>query len=272
MARAFWKGTISFGLVSIPVRMFVGTEAHPIAFHLLHKKCLTRPHQVLHCDKDNEDLTIKDTVKGYEYVKDQFVVLDEKDFANVPVKTTHTIEIAGFVRSVEIDAQYYNGIHYLEPDKMGEKPFLLLREALVKTERVAVARVAFAQREHLCCLRPTEDSIILHTLFYDDEILPHSELAPKQQTIKPEELDMAVSLINVLSKGFEPSEFHDEYKVALRALIEAKLRGKPIAAAPAEAPAEIPDLMAAMRASIQAAKKFPEPEKAATGARKKVKG
>jgi DNA end-binding protein Ku len=269
MARAFWRGTISFGLVSIPVRMFVGTESHPIAFHLLHKKCLTRPHQVLHCDKDNEDITIKDTVKGYEYSKDQFVVLDEKDFANVPVKTTHTIEIAGFVRASEIKAQYYNGIHYLEPDKMGEKPFLLLREALVKTERVAVARVAFAQREHLCCLRPTEDSIMLHTLYYNDEILPHSELAPKAQANKPEEVDMAISLVNVLSKSFEPEQFHDEYKVALRALIEAKLRGKPITAAPAEATAEIPDLMAAMRASILAAKKKPEMEKVAAGNRKK---
>jgi DNA end-binding protein Ku len=269
MPRAFWKGTISFGLVSIPVRMSIGTEAHPIAFHLLHKKCLTRPHQVLRCDKDNEDITIRDTVKGFEYAKDQYVVLDEKDLASVPVKTTHTIDIAGFVKAGEIDVLYYNGIHYLEPDKLGEKPFQLLREALLKTERVAVARVAFAQREHLCCLRPTDDGILLHTLYFQDEILPRTELAPKSQSIKPEEVDMAVSLVNILSKTFEPSQFRDEYKVALRALIEAKIKGRAITPPPAEAPAEIPDLMAAMRASILAAQKSPETEKEAAKARKK---
>ena len=268
MPRAFWRGTISFGLVSIPVRMFVGTEAHPIAFHLLHKKCLTRPHQVLHCDKDNEDITIKDTVRGFEYSKDQFVVLDEKDFAGVPVRTTRTIEIACFVEASRIDIGYYNGIHYLEPDKLGVKPFLLLREALLKTDKIAVARVSFQSREHLCCLRPTEDSIVLHTLFYQDEILPHTELAPPKQELKKEELDMAISLVKVLSKDFDPSQYHDEYRVAIQALIEAKIRGKAITPLP-EAPAQIPDLMEAMRASLAAVKKGNDSTKEENKARKK---
>jgi DNA end-binding protein Ku len=268
MARAFWKGTISFGLVSIPVKMYTGTEAHPIAFHLLHKKCLTRPHQVLRCDKDNEDITIKDTVRGFEYSKDRYVVLDEKDFASVPVKTTHTIDIAGFIRAGEIDAIYYSGIHYLEPDKLGVKPFLLLREALLKTDRVAIARVSFQLREHLCCLRPSEDSILLHTLYYNDEILPRTEFAPKVQDIKPDELEMAISLVNILSKEFDPAQYHDEYRVALQALIESKIRGKSITPLP-EAAAEIPDLMAAMRASILAATKRPEADQEKVSVRKK---
>lgn len=268
MARAFWRGTISFGLVSIPVKMYVGTEAHPITFHLLHKKCLTRPHQVLRCDRDNEDITIRDTVKGFEYAKDQYVVLDEKDFASVPVKTTRTIEIDGFVEGSQIDISYYNGIHYLEPDKLGVKPFLLLREALLKTDKVAIARVSFQLREHLCCLRPTEDSIILHTLYYQDEILPHTELAPPAQALKTEELEMAISLINVLSKDFDPSRYHDEYRIALQALIEAKIRGKEITPLP-ESAAEIPDLMAAMRASLLAATKSNESIKEEVVTRKK---
>jgi DNA end-binding protein Ku len=258
MARAFWKGTISFGLVSIPVKMYVGTETHPIAFHLLHKKCLTRPRQVLRCDKDGEDITIKDTVRGYEYAKDQFIVLDEKDFARVPVKTTRTIDISGFVKASEIDPIYYEGTHYLEPENPGLKPFLLLRQALLDMELVAIAKVSFQRREHLCCLRPSEDSILLHTLYYSEDILPRTELAPPQLEIKPEELEMAKSLIRIMSGNFTPEKYRDEYRAALQELIEAKIRGKEIIQPPERAVVEVPDLMAAMRASIEAAKKTTE--------------
>jgi DNA end-binding protein Ku len=259
MARAFWKGTISFGLVSIPVRLFVGVATRPVELHLLHKKCLTRPKQVLRCEKDNEDISLKDTVRGYEYAKDQFIVLDEKDFAGIPLKTTRTIDILGFVRSNAIDPIYFNNTHYLEPDAPGVKPFLLLREALLATERVAVAKVAFQRREHLACLRPFEDSLILHTLYYNDEVLPRTELAPPKMEVKPEELDMAKSLIGVMVRDFNPEAYRDEYRTALQSLIEAKMRGQEIVA-PKETPVAVPDLMAAMRASIEAARKSAAPE------------
>jgi DNA end-binding protein Ku len=255
MARSFWRGAISFGLVSIPVKMYVGTEPNPLVFHFLHKKCLTRPHEILHCDKDSEDITIKDTVRGYEYAKGQYVVLDEKDFARIPIKTIRTIDITDFVPSGAIDPIYYNDTHYLEPETIGVKPFLLLREALVNTEKVAIAKVSFQRREHLCCLRPSEDSVLLHTLHYSEQILPRTELAPARQEIKPEELKMAISLINIMSNDFVPEKYHDEYRIALQKLIEAKIRGKEIVLEAAPTTTDIPDLMAALRASIESTRK-----------------
>ena len=273
MARAFWKGAISFGLVAIPVKLYLGTETHGIQFHLLHKKCLTRPHQVLHCDKDDEDITIKDTVRGYEYAKDQYVVLEEKEFSSLPVKTIRSIDIVSFVKADQIDPLYYYDTHYLEPDKAGVKPFTLFRDALIKMDRIAIAKVSFQRREHLCCLRPFEDSVILHTLHYAEDILPRTELAPPKTEVKKAELDMAISLINVMAGDFDPEQYHDDYRSALLKLIEDKIRGKKIVTAPApEVKAELPDLMAAMKASIEAAKKkSAEPELIGAGAPRKKK-
>lgn len=177
MARPFWNGAISFGLVSIPVKMYVATESKSPGFHYLHKKCLTRLKQVLYCEQDNEYITTRDTVLGYEYSKGQYAVFKEGDFENVPIRTTHTIDIIGFVKFQEIDPIYYYSSHYLEPEKLGAKPFGLLREALLKTERVGIAKVSFQRREHLCCLRPLDDIMSLHSLHYRNEIRPRGEIA-----------------------------------------------------------------------------------------------
>jgi len=256
MPRAFWKGVISFGLVAIPVKMQVGTETKALSFHLLHKKCLTRPKQVLHCDTDNEYFNMKDTVRGFEIAKDMYVVLTDNDFDNVPVKTSHAIDIVGFVEANEIDPMYYYGIHYLVPEELGAKPFRLLREALEKTGRVGIAKVTFQRREHLCCLRPFEDILLLHTMHYDSEVLSRKELAPPKPQVAKAELDMAVSLIKAMAKSFEPKDYRDEYQEALKKLIEAKSAGEKIVA-PVAPKAEIVDLMEALRASIAAKKKEP---------------
>ena len=149
MARAFWKGAISFGMVVIPVRMYIATGSRTLPLHLLHKKCLTRPKQVPFCEPDNEYFSIKDTVRGYEYTKGQYVVLDETDFQKVPIRTARAIEIKGFVQSKEIDPVYFYDCHCLEPEELGVKPFSLLRQILLKTGRVGVAKVSFQKREHL---------------------------------------------------------------------------------------------------------------------------
>jgi len=256
MPRAFWKGVISFGLVAIPVKMYVGSQSHSLSFHLLHKKCLTRPRQLLRCETDDEYFSIKDTVRGYEVAKDQYVVLDDRDFEKVPIKTSHTIDIRGFVEAREIDPIYYTGIHYLEPEELGVKPFQLLREALVKTGRVGVGKVTFQRREHLGCLRPLEDIIVLHTLHYSAEILPRKEISPPQAEVSKAELDMAVSLVKAMARGFEPKEYKDEYQAALKKVVEAKIKGEKIVA-PAAPKVEVGDLMAALRASIAAAEKEP---------------
>jgi DNA end-binding protein Ku len=256
MQRAFWKGVISFGLVAIPVKMYVGTETKSISFHLLHKKCLTRPKQVLHCEADNEYFSIKDTVRGYEVAKDQYVVLSEADFENVPIKTSHSIDILGFIETKELDPVYYSDIHYLEPEELGAKPFQLFREAMEKTGRMGIGKVTFQRREHLCCLRPLGDTIVLHSLHYATEIISHKDISLPKSKLSAAELEMAVSLIKAMAKPFVPGDYKDEYRAALMQVVEAKTKGRKIIAPPAPK-AEIGDLMEALRASVQAAKKEP---------------
>ena len=254
MAKAFWKGAISFGMVVIPVKMYVATEPRTLNFHLLHKKCLTRPKQVLHCEQDDEYFSIKQTVRGYEYAKDQYIVLDENDFKKVPIKTSHSINILGFVEAQRIDSIYYQNSHYVEPEELGAKPFALLKEVLIKTNRVGVAKVAFQRREHLCALRPLDSIMVLHTLFYHDEILDHEEIKPPKVKTADAELEMATSLVKTMSIPFKPADYKDDYQAALKELVEAKLKG--IEPKIVEEPKiEIPDLMAALKASIEAQRK-----------------
>ncbi len=253
MRRAFWKGVISFGLVAIPVRMYVATETKPLSFHLLHKKCLTRPKQVLHCDIDNEYFSLKDTVRGYEVFKDRYVVLDESDFQKVPIKTTHSIDIQCFINANEIDPIYYYGSHYIEPEELGIKPFQLLCQALKKTGQVGIAKVSFQHRKHLCCLRPIEQIMALHTIHYQSEIIGREEFDVPETRAVSAELDMAISLIKAMAKSFRPEDYHDEYQEALKKLVEAKVKGEKIVA-PSVAKVEMADLMAALRASLAASK------------------
>ena len=257
MPKAFWKGVISFGLVAIPVKMSVGTESKSISFHLLHKKCLTRPKQVLHCEADDEYFNIKETVRGYEVAKERYVVLTDADFEKVPVRTTRAIEILGFVDAKAIDPLYFYGVHYIEPEKLGVKPYWLLKEALQKTGRMGVAKVSFQRREHLCCLRPLDDILVLHTMHYDNEILPRTDIVHPAPKTSAAELDMAVSLVKAMSQDFNPQDYHDDYRDALQKVVEAKASGVKIAAPAAPKVSEIDDLMAALRASLKAAKKEP---------------
>jgi len=254
MARAFWKGVISFGMVAIPVRMSLATEKKTPSFHLLHKKCLTRPKQVLYCAADDEYFSIKETVRGYEYTKDQFVVLTENDFEKVPVRTSHAIDILTFVEEKEIPHLYFSDSHYLEPEELGAKPFRLLRETLLKTQRLGIAKVSFQRREHLACLRPLDGTMLLQTMHFADEILP-APVVP-EATFTQKELDMATALVKVMAKPFKPEDYADEYQKGLEKVIEAKLKGQKITA-PKAPKVEVGDIMAALRASISAASKEP---------------
>jgi DNA end-binding protein Ku len=254
MARAFWKGVISFGLVAIPVKMYVATESRAISFHVLHKKCMNRLKQTWYCPVDNEYTTLQDSVKGYEYGPDQYIVLNEKDFEKVPVKTLHAINIAAFVNAAEIDPIYFHGSHYIEPDELGVKPFNLLREALMKTGRLGIAKVTFQKQEHLCCLRPLDDILVLHTMYFHDEILPRENIAAQKQEISGSELEMAVTLISTMTKNFKPADYKDEYHSALKKLVEAKVQGQEIKA-PKETRVAVKDLMEALRTSIETARK-----------------
>jgi DNA end-binding protein Ku len=244
-------------MVSIPVKMYVATTSHTISFHMLHKKCLTRPKQVLHCEQDDEYLDKKDTVRGYEYTKGQYVVLTDKDFEKVPIRSAHIIDIQRFVKDEEIEPAYYDDVHYLEPEELAVKPYCLLRDALRKSGRIGIAKVTFQRREHLCCVRPSEQLLVLHTILFTNDLLPPSEINIKDMEVSNEEIKVAQSLIDIMTGKFEPEKYKDEYRNALEKIIKAKVQGVEIKALPEPKPTEIPDLMSALRASIKAASKEP---------------
>ena len=193
-------------------------------------------------------------------------MLDEKDFQKVPIRTARSIEIRGFVQSKEIDPVYFYDCHYLEPEELGVKPFSLLRQILLKTGRVGVAKVSFQKREHLCCLRPLEHILALHTLRYPDEVLSPKELAFPEEQATAAELELAESLVKAMVRSFKPEEYEDKYRQALQQVIEAKISGKEIAA-PKVPEIEVPDLMTALKASIQAALKKTAKQPVAAGAK-----
>ena len=255
MAKAFWKGAISFGMVSIPVKMYVAATSHTMSFHLLHKKCLTRPKQVLHCEEDDEYFGIKDTVRAFEYGKGRYVVLKDSDFAKAPVRTTHIIDILGFIKEEEVDPVYFYGSHYLEPEGFAAKPYRLLLETLSKNRRVGIAKVSFQRREHLCCLRPLGKLLALHTLHYKDEILSTAEINIPEIEVSIAELKVAQSLVDVMTTRFQPEKYEDRYRHTLEEIIKAKIQGEEIKAVPEPVVKAIPDLMSALRASIEAASK-----------------
>lgn len=254
MPRAFWKGAISFGMVVIPVKMYTATQESRPSFHMLHNRCFTRPKRVWYCPVDDEYFGNEDTVRGYEYAKDQYVVMSEEDFEKIEVPSSRTIDIFGFVQSSELDPIYYFDTHYLEPEKIGLKPFSLLREALLKTDRVGMAKVTFQRREHLASLRPADGTLYLHSLHYADNIRGREGLLEATQQVSAEELNMATSLINAMATEFKPEEYRDEYAIALQQAIEAKVRGEEIQV-PKPERVEIPDLMTALRRSIEEAEK-----------------
>jgi DNA end-binding protein Ku len=254
MTKTFWKGVISFGMVAIPVKMSVATESSTPTFHYLHKKCLTRPKQVLYCAEDDEYFTIKEAVRGYEYSKDQYVIFEEDDFNKVPIRTIHSIDIVGFINAKEIDTIYYNGSHYLEPEELGLKPFHLLKTTLEKTGLVGIAKVAFQRKEHLCCLRPRDKIMMLNTLHYQQDILPVDESGSPEPKLSAEEIEMASRLVEAMSTSFKPDKYRDEYATALQEMVEAKLKGVEIKA-PEIPKVEIGDLMKALKASVAAASK-----------------
>ncbi len=250
MPKAFWKGAISFGLVVIPVSMSVAVRERPLRFSYLHKKDLVKPNQVLHCPEDDEYFSVNETVRGYEYTKGQYIVITDKDFEAVPLRTVRSIDIQAFVDAGEIDPIYFFDSHYLEPQPMGQKPFRLLRQAMVDVGKVAVAKVAFARKEHLACLRPFGDTLILHTMRYPGEIAPAPEVAEAKAAPAKAELNMAVSLIKSMEEKFNPEQYKDEYRAALEKIIAAKLKGKKIEPPKSAPEKETEDLMAALEASL----------------------
>ncbi|MCK9487208.1 MAG: Ku protein [Dehalococcoidia bacterium] len=253
MARAIWRGAISFGMVSIPVKLYSATESKDVSFRQLAGEDL-KPIKYLRwsptLDREVEYGEIK---KGYEYAKDQFVILEDEDFENLPVPSKHTIAITQFVQASEIDPIYYEKPYYLDPDDAGKKPYTLLLRALEEKDLVAIGKLAIRQKEQLVAIRPQDGHLTVEMLLYPDEVRPYEGSDVSDVEVSQEEMKMAFALIDMLHEPFDPERYKDEYREVLMNMITTKLEGgEVVTAAAEEAPTQTVDLMAALRASIEA--------------------
>jgi DNA end-binding protein Ku len=255
MPQSIWKGAISFGLVSIPVRLYSATEEKDISFRQVHRGDGGRIRYKRVCSVDGEEVAYADIAKGYELPDGEMVVLDDDDFANLPITSSRSVEVLSFVPASQIDAVQMNKPYYCDPT--GDvKPYILLRDALEKADRVAVVKVALRQRERLAMLRAREGVLVLQTLLWPDEVREPKLGIDDDVNVRPQELAMAESYINALSGDFAPEEFTDEYRGALEEVIDAKVAGREVVA-PAEEPrstGQVVDLMEALRRSVAEAK------------------
>ena len=253
-ARAIWRGTISFGMVSIPVKLLTATESQDISFRQLHAEDNSPIKLIRRCAADGQDLSPDEIVKGYEYSKDRYVIIDEGDLEQLPVASKRAIELTAFVNASEIDPIYFEKAYFLEPEEVGRKPFALLVKVLQERNFLAVGKISIRTKERLCALRIREDGLVLETLYYADEVRAPESTLPAV-TVSAAEMKIANALIDLLEAKFDPTEYKDEYREAMMAVITAKLDGQEYVAAPApEALAPAVDLMAALRASVEAAK------------------
>jgi DNA end-binding protein Ku len=248
--RSIWRGSISFGLVSVPVRMFTATESKEIRFHFLHKDDL----QPIGYDKVRRDtgehVDPSDIVRGFEVEKGRFVPLEDGDLDRLDVELTHSIDICDFVDLDEIDPIYYRKAYFLQPEQGAEKPYRLLVRALEETGKVAIAKVVIRSKEHLACVRPWEKALLLETMYYADEVRKPEKVEGKAR-LADAEVKMARSLVENLSEPFEPEKYDDRYRKELLELLRAKAKGKKLPEPEAEEEGEVVDLMAALRESVE---------------------
>ena len=269
MPRAIWTGTISFGLVNVPVRMYSAIDESDLHFHLVHEPDGGRIGYQKVCKAENEPVPDDEIVKAFEIEKDELVVLTDEDFAAAKSEGVKTIEISDFVPYDEIDPIYFERTYYLGPQDGSEKVYSLLRQAMEKTGLAAVGKYVMRDKQHLGCLRIREGVITLEKLFFHDEIRPVKEIAPRKAKVPEAELKMATSLIAQFKTSFEPTRYDDTYRDALMKVIKAKQKGETITAVPAAEDEEPADLLAALKASVEAAKKGKRSVRSARRARRK---
>jgi DNA end-binding protein Ku len=258
--RAMWSGAVSFGLVSVPVKLYSATSNHDIRFHQVHAADGGRIKYKRTCSIDGEEVEYADIIKGYETEDGELITLDDEDLDSLPVASGHEIDVIEFVPADQIDPLLFDKSYYLEPEAKAAKPYALLREALVQTDRMAVVKVALRQRETLALLRVRDKAIVLQTMLWPDEVRePEFDILDADVELRPQELTMAASLIESLGAEFDPSQFQDEYRDAVVELIERKrttgeTRPVPVAEKREEGPDSMTDLLSALQASVDAAR------------------
>ncbi|GAA2573031.1 non-homologous end joining protein Ku [Pseudonocardia hydrocarbonoxydans] len=266
--RAMWSGAVSFGLVSVPVKAYAATTNHDIRFHQVHGADGGRIKYKRTCSLDGEEVDYADIVKGYETEDGELITLTEEDLDALPTATGHEIDVIEFVPADQIDPLLFEKSYYLEPDAKAAKPYALLREALVDTDRMAVVKVALRQRESIALLRVRGKAIVLQTMLWPDEVRePEFDILDNDVELRPQELQMAASLVESLGADFDPSDFHDEYRDAVVAMIEQKrstgeTRPAPVAEKTDDGDS-MTDLLTALQRSVEAARAGKPAEEAA---------
>lgn len=271
-----WRGAISFGMVAIPVRMYLANESRGVSFRLLCPRDGTPLRNKRWCPLEDREVGWNETVRGYEVAKDEYVRIEDEELESLPLATTHRIEILEFCEDSEIDAGVFvKGAYYLEPEPVGVRPYQLLRMALERSGKVAVGKVAMREREQLCRLALHRSALLLNTLHWPDEIRDVSDLAvpaaDADAGVHARELAMAVMLIENLSATFDPERHRDEYRDAVAALAEAKSHNRPVERASSAEIPQVTDLMAALKASVEASRRRAGADLEAAGERPAVR-
>ena len=250
MAASVWKGHLIFGMVSFPIRLFSAARSETISFNLLHKDDHSRIRQVTYCQIEDKPISRSETVKGYEYEKDHYVVIDDEDIRKAAPRTAKVMEILEFVKADQVDPVYLESSYYVAPDEGGEKAYALLFTALKDSGYYGVAKVAMHNREHIIVLRPGAKGILSHTMYYQDEIRQVEEFRTDTSLVKEKELAMAKMLISSLEENFEPQKYHDSYRDNLKKMIEDKIEGRNVVETPPEHFAPVIDIMEALKKSL----------------------
>ncbi|MHB8064418.1 MAG: non-homologous end joining protein Ku [Ruminiclostridium sp.] len=251
-----WKGSISFGLVNIPVKMFTATEDKDIRFKYIHKDCHTPVKYKKMCPVCNKEVQPNEIIKGYEYEPGKYVILTDEDFESIETKGEKTVEIIDFVKLEEVDPIYFDKTYFLAPQETGGKAYTLLREALSGKERIAVAKITIRERESLAVIRVYNNVIVLETIFYPDEVRDYKQVPgiPENLQTTKAELDMAVQLIENLTAAFNPDKYIDTYRERLVERINAKVEGKEVVVKREAEKDNVVSLMEALKQSIQMSK------------------
>jgi DNA end-binding protein Ku len=267
--RSVWTGSIGFGLVNIPVRLYTGASEQTIDFDMLHKKDQSPIRYAKVCKEEGEEIPYEEIVKGYEYETGKYVILTEEDFDKANAAKTKTIEVVSFALETEVDANYYDKPYLLEPQKGGERAYALLREALRESGKVGVARFVLRNREHMALIRAQEQALVLNQLRFVHELHATEDLKlPVSTKVDAKELKMALSLIEQITEPFVPEQYHDTYTEELERVIAEKVQGKvPTTKGEAPIPSKVKDLMSLLKASLQRkpGSKAAKPDKAESG-------
>jgi DNA end-binding protein Ku len=252
MAAIVWKGYISFGLVSFPVRLFSAGRAEAVHFHMLHRKDLSRVKEVWYCAKENKPIERSDIVKGYETKKGEYVVVEDEELKAIAPVTATTMDVIQFVRDADVDAIYFERSYYVAPGDNVSKPYSLFLKALQDSKYSAIAKVSMHGREHIVLIRADQDNLILYTLFYPGELhKANKQSAPAKTSATRKELELATELIHKLAGPFKPDQFHDTYRENVEKLIGQKKKGQPITSEPKPRRAPVVDLMEALKKSLK---------------------